>query len=194
MPPDVPEIVSVPVLNGVAFTGRTLMPDQVNEERRDEVLATVTHIVMVDAVGVTVSNCESPEVLLFVLMNASVPEPVPVTVTVTEFAVVSNCQPEGAFKIMLPRGIPASFDSVSLGPVNVVKAPDPPTLAVSAEMLALASIELVAVAKTDLAPTRDSPVISRNAMNDFFMVCLWFACSVDVRHGGGEIEITSIRG
>ena len=52
--------------------------------------------------------------------------------------------------------------------------------AVSAEMLALANIEFVAVANAESTAIRTSPIITRDATNDFFIrlpVIVLFNCS-----------------
>jgi hypothetical protein len=98
------------------------MPDQVKVERLPAPvgLAVVTQIVIVVVVGVTVFVVPCPVVEFDVLICASVP--VPVTVTVTD-AVVSNWNPVGAVRIILPTDIPLLSDSVITGPVKTVDVP-----------------------------------------------------------------------
>ena len=110
------------------------------------------------AVSVTVFEVPWPDVVSEVFILAVVP---PLVETVTEFTVVSNSKPVGAFKIMLPVDIPALSVSVITGPVKVVYAPVPPVAAVSAEM-APPPVAVVMVAVASALPTQTNAKAKTN--------------------------------
>jgi hypothetical protein len=109
-PLDVPLYVIFALASGVPLVGRTFIPDHVKTDNLLLLLAVLMVTVMVVVVGVTIPDAST----------ASEPDPLPLTATDTELAVVSNWNPDGAFRIIVPAGIPVVFDSVIMGPVKVV--------------------------------------------------------------------------
>jgi len=119
--------VIFPPARGVPAVGRTLIPDHVKRDR---------------ALGLPPApSCVATVIVIVLLVKAAVDDdnvkrlPVPAssreTATVTEPAVVSNSNPAGAVRIMVPALISLFAPSSSTGPVKAIQVPP----VVSAEML-----------------------------------------------------------
>ncbi|HEX7408306.1 MAG TPA: hypothetical protein VF515_11740 [Candidatus Binatia bacterium] len=144
-----------PLARGVPAVGRTWIPDQVSLDTTVLVSSFLTVTVMVVVFSVAVESTK--ETVLPLPLNF-------VIVTVTADPVL-NTNPEGAFRMIVPLALMSPVaPSSSTGPVNPVYVPP----AVAAEMLALASVLTVAVAKADPAVARRKPSINQNQMSTFF--------------------------
>jgi hypothetical protein len=108
-----------------------------------------------------------------------------VAVTVTADPVL-NTNPEGAFRMIVPVALMSPVaPSSSTGPVNPVYVPP----AVSAEMLALASVLTAAVAKADPAVAITNASIAQDQMSTFF----WrrgFMWKVAIVHGVLHVHLS----
>lgn len=120
--PDSEPFVILPEASGLVAVGRTFIPEYVILHLSLPLLALVTVTVIVDVVGVTVSLDESLTCVELGLLH----DPTAPTVAVTEFVVVSNSNPEGTFKIIVPVPISPFVSSEITGPVKGVC--DPPAV------------------------------------------------------------------
>jgi hypothetical protein len=127
---------------------------------------------MLDLVAPSFVSSALTVIVMLLVVTVAAPElnvravPVPATRATTALTVADelNRKPVGALRIIVPAVLTSRVaPSVSTGPVNVVY--DPPV--VSAGILALAGVEMVAVANAEPVATRISPVANRVIASDF---------------------------